>query len=41
VVRSPITGGDGNVEFLADLRPKAMADAGAEVAERIELAVRA
>jgi 23S rRNA (cytidine1920-2'-O)/16S rRNA (cytidine1409-2'-O)-methyltransferase len=41
VVRSPITGGDGNVEFLADLRPGATAGTGADVAERIELVVRA
>jgi len=41
VVRSPITGGDGNVEFLADLRPEAPGEASAGVAERIELVVRA
>jgi len=41
VVRSPITGGDGNVEFLADLRPDASPDADGDMAERIELVVRA
>jgi len=41
VVRSPITGGDGNVEFLADLRVEAPGEAVADVADRIELVVRA